>query len=308
MSTETKLLELALRNGLVISSRQALQVVGRHAWERMQAQGTWIQIAPGWFRHAATVPTFAMTARAGSAWLGHRGALFASSALHWLGFDIDPPLRPEFLVQRQRRSIRELTLHTTTRWDDKDIIRHAGVRTTTATRAIIDFATTSPTAGELERLIDEGIRKRRTALPRLSERLRDLSGTGRTGCALVRELLLDSGGESHLERRFLSLLRGAGFPRPQCQVAFRSNGTTVARVDFLFRGTNVVVEVSGRLGHVSDRERQKDARRRNHLQQEGMVVLEFTTTDVIDTPRYVLDTLTRALPVTQRRRAPDVRV
>lgn len=54
---------------------------------------------------------------------------------------------------------------------------------------------------------------------------------------------------------------------------------------------NVVVEVSGRLGHSSDRERQKDARRRNELQEMGTKVLEFTTADVIDDPGYVLRTL-----------------
>lgn len=308
MSTERKLLEVALKNGLVLTERAALQVVGRHAWERVQADGTWLQVVPGWFRHAATPATFEMSARAGADWLGHRGALFGASALHWLGLPLPAPQRPEFLVPRGRRSIRQLVLHTTTRWDDSDIIRHAGIRTCNATRAIIDFATTTPSAWELEQLIDEGIRLRRTALPRIRERLQGLSGTGRTGCVLLRELLLDSGGESHLERRFLALLRENGYPRPECQVVFRQSGTTVARVDFMFRGTNIVVEVSGRLGHVSDRERQKDARRRNHLQQSGLVVLEFTTTDVIDTPDYVLNTLKKAVPATQLRRPPDVRV
>ena len=113
----------------------------------------------------------------------------------------------------------------------------------------------------------------------------------------MRELLLDSGGESHLERRFLRLLRELGLPRPNCQVVFRRDNRTVARVDFQFPGTNVVVEVSGRLGHTSDSDRQRDARRRNALQQSGMEVLEFTTADVIDGKDYVFETLTTSLPV-----------
>jgi very-short-patch-repair endonuclease len=114
--------------------------------------------------------------------------------------------------------------------------------------------------------------------------------SGRPGIRLLREILLDSGGESFLERRFLELVRNARLPRPACQVAYTANGR-VMRVDFEFEATNVVVEVTGRLGHTSDRDRQKDARRRNALQQLGKEVLEFTTVDVLSTPDYVLATL-----------------
>jgi len=47
----------------------------------------------------------------------------------------------------------------------------------------------------------------------------------------------------------------------------------------------------GRRGHVSDRERAKDARRRNELQALGLIVLEFTTHQVETQPGYVLATL-----------------
>lgn len=109
-------------------------------------------------------------------------------------------------------------------------------------------------------------------------------------------LILDTGGDSYLERRFLGLVRHAGLPRPSCQVVHRADGKRIARVDFQFPGTNVIVEVSGRLGHVSDRDRQRDARRRNALQQSGHIVLEFTTADVMDAQDYVIDTLVEQLP------------
>ena len=60
------------------------------------------------------------------------------------------------------------------------------------------------------------------------------------------------------------------------------------RVDFEFQDMNLVVEVSGRFGHSSDRDRQKDARRRNALQHMGKSFLEFTTVDVVAAPDYVL--------------------
>ena len=102
--------------------------------------------------------------------------------------------------------------------------------------------------------------------------------------------MLDSGGESFLERRFLRLMRTAELPKPSTQVAYSAKGRAM-RVDFEFRGMDIVVEVSGRLGHTTDRDRQKDARRRNALQQLGKTVLEFTTVDVMSNSDYVLATL-----------------
>jgi very-short-patch-repair endonuclease len=115
---------------------------------------------------------------------------------------------------------------------------------------------------------------------------------------LLKALLLDSGGESYLERRFLRLLRRAGLQRPTCQVVHRYD--RVIRVDFQFPNTNVIVEVSGRLGHTSDGARQRDARRRNALQRAGWLVLEFTTADVLDDVPYVVTTLRESLESSSR--------
>jgi very-short-patch-repair endonuclease len=65
----------------------------------------------------------------------------------------------------------------------------------------------------------------------------------------------------------------------------------VARVDFEWTPWRTVVEVSGRRGHVTDRDRTKDAQRRNELQHDGFVVLEFTTAHVLGDPSYVIATL-----------------
>ena len=171
----------------------------------------------------------------------------------------------------------------------------AGVQVTTVTRTIIDLAGFGESARRLEQAIDSGVRHRWTSVPTLTTRMAGLSRPGRKGIPELRELLLDSGGESALERRFLRLLRAAHIPRPQTQVSFRAHTTRAIRVDFLFVREGVVVEVSGRVGHASDADRRKDARRRNELMQRGLLVLEFTTADVIDDPHYVVATLRKSL-------------
>ena len=111
-------------------------------WERAQADGLWIQVAPDQFRHAATPLTFEMKVRAGAGWLAHRGALFGTTSLRWLGVEVAEPTHAEFLVPRGTRWIPNwATIHTTTRWNRGDVISHNDVRTTTATRALLDFAT-----------------------------------------------------------------------------------------------------------------------------------------------------------------------
>ncbi len=297
MKHESELIEVAHRQEMMITTADARRFVSDQTWRRAVDQGLWCPVAPGWFRHSATPLTFEMQVRGGSAWLGARGALFGSSALKWLGIEIADPGRVAFLVPRSLRSIPNwMSVHTSQYWRSDDITRHRGIRTSVAARAILDYATQGATARELEQVIDEAVRLRRTASKRLSRRLEELSGSGRPGCVLLRELLLDSGGESYLERRFLRLMREHGMPRPECQVVFKTGGVTVARVDFFFRAANVVVEVSGRRGHSSDSDRRRDARRRNRVQETSSVV-EFTTADVIDDPAYVLATVRRHLRV-----------
>jgi hypothetical protein len=300
MGNDLELMLLAEQAGHVVSRRQVRGLgISDDRWNRMVDQGWWLSVTPVHWRPAGVHPTLATLVRVGDEWLGRPSALFGSSALWWWGVDVAAPTTIEFLVPRARRSVVPwMTLHTTTRWNDRDVVRHPRIRTSVGARAIIDLATIERSARVLEEAIDSAIRGRRTAMSRLRSSLSDLSGKGRHGCPLLRELLLDSGGESFLERRFLRLMRENGFPRPLTQAVFRGAGDRVVRVDFLFDG--VVVEVTGRLGHASDRDRQKDARRRNLLQQKGLTVLEFTTADVIDDPTHVLTTLHKSLSSSHR--------
>lgn len=103
----------------------------------------------------------------------------------------------------------------------------------------------------------------------------------------MESLLVDTGGESVLERRFLEIVREAGLPRPATQVVIATEHHRIGRVDFVWDELRVVVEVSGSLGHSSPSERAKDAQRRNELQDDGWKVYEYTYQDVVDRPSMV---------------------
>lgn len=98
-----------------------------------------------------------------------------------------------------------------------------------------------------------------------------------------------------LERKFLALLRKHHLPRPTTQARIERTSGTWARVDFLFDPHHLVVEVSGRLGHSSSRERQADAQRRNELTDLGFAVFEYTWQDLSERPDHVAATMTSRL-------------
>jgi very-short-patch-repair endonuclease len=259
-------------------------------WCDRLEDGVWLAESERVFRHRATPRTWELRVRAAAMSLGREAALYGPTAARWWGLDGFSDDCVELVVPRIRRSLDpSVQLHTTRQWHSGDLLSHRGVRTTSAARTIIDLATSGQTTESIERAIDSAVRLRLMSIPRLTTRMSELAA-GRPGIHLLREILLDSGGESFLERRFLRLVRTARLPRPSCQVGYSASGR-VMRVDFEFRDPNLVVEVSGRFGHTSDRDRQKDARRRNALQQMGKTVLEFTTVDVISSPDYVLGTL-----------------
>jgi len=217
----------------------------------------------------------------------------AAAALH--GFDGFEPRSVEVTLPRSGRGITgPWTIHTTRRLDAIDRVTVDRLPATSASRTIIDLAATA-TIRELERAIDSAVRDGLTSPAFLARRLRDLRSRGRRGVVLLDELMVDSGGHSDLERRFLALVRSAGLPRPTCQKVFRRDGTTLARVDFLFEPSSVIVEVSGRRGHSTDAERARDAQRRNELQHLGYVVLEFTNDQVRRRPGTVVRTLRQHL-------------
>ena len=208
-----------------------------------------------------------------------------------------PPGPVEITVPRARRNVAPATApHSAIRLDRPDITRVQGFRVTSAARTIIDLAALPElSATQLGNALDSAARLGLATPNYVSRRLDAIGAPGRAGVQRLREVMLDAGGHSFLERRFLGLMREAQLPRPRAQVIHRTNGQTIARVDFEWTEHQVIAEVNGRRGHASDRERTKDARRRNELQGQGFVVLEFTTTMVIDSPDETVADLRRNL-------------
>ena len=225
----------------------------------------------------------------------------AAAALH--GLDRSDRDAVEFTVLRGRRpGALPWPVHTTRFLAPVDQVVIDGLRVMSATRTILDLAHARAPRHRIEAAFDSAVRLGISHPRVLAERLTTLRGSGRWGVTTIDRILPDSGGHSPLERSFLRVVRQLGLPRPTTQaVQRRPDGRHVARVDFLFERHRLVVEVTGRLGHVSDAERSRDAQRRNELQDLGFSVIEYTSTQVWHETDWVRTDLRRRLT----RRAAD---
>lgn len=289
--------EFAARQHGAISAQQ-LERSGMSGKRRRGAVGTgWLhRVAHDVYVIAGAPPTWRQHLQIGllelgdRAWISHE----AAAALHGLDRCLPEPV--EFCVPRERRGRTTLgRVHTTTVVGRADVLRIDRMRCASATRTIIDLAALDIQVDRLEAAIDSAVRLRLSSPQVLARRLADLRGSGRAGVRALDQLIIDTGGESMLERRFLRIVRGAGLPRPVTQRIVRHDSRHVARVDFCFEEYRIVVEVTGQLGHSSPSERRRDAQRRNELLDLGFRVYEYTWSDVTQRPDRVASTMWRRL-------------
>jgi hypothetical protein len=202
----------------------------------------------------------------------------------------------ELLTTRRYRGIAvPARLRTTgSRLDKGDTVLIDGVRCLTAHRLILDAPLFEFTRGEIENAIDSAVRLRKVSEQRLRAAVIAQHRPGVNGSRALLDALVDAGGESALERRFLGIVRRAGLPRPELQRVVRDGARTIARLDALFPG-GLVVELEGHGTHSTREQRTADETRRNSLAGRGLTVRVFTFSHVTRQPDYVAAELRRAL-------------
>ena len=169
-----------------------------------------------------------------------------------------------------------------------------GLACTSGTRTIIELLG-RVSEQRVGNAIDSATRLGRTTPSVVRRRLAEMGRQGRAGVEQFERVMECEGVQSWVERQFLRLVIGAGFPRPSTQRVYRRDGKHVARIDFDFEPAPALVEVGGRRGYMSADERRRQEHRRNDVQLMGKTIYFFTTEDVVETPSYVVATLRAAL-------------
>jgi very-short-patch-repair endonuclease len=289
-------LELASRQHGALADRQ-LRTLGVSSRAQCRAidEGVLVRSAPGVVVVAGSADTWHRRLQVGLLVLGSGAFVSHDAAAALLGLDRSRAGAAVFTVPRQHRRQRltGIDVHTTNSIRPHDVLTIQGFPCASATRTVVDLAASAAPPSRVAAAIDSAIRLRLSAVPVLTERLAQVRG--RRGVRMLDQLMLDSGGESVLERTFLALVRQAGLPRPQTQHRVRADARHVARVDFVYPEHRVVIEVSGRLGHSNPADRDRDAQRRNELQDLGCRVYEYTWGHLTRRSGWVIATLQQRL-------------
>jgi hypothetical protein len=215
--------------------------------------------------------------------LSHRTA-----AAMWRITDVWPAKPDVTVARRSVRQRQDIDVHRVRTLPTKHTTRRHGLPTTTPERTLLDLAEVLA-PGDLTRALGEARYLRLTT----EKRLRQVIATapGRRGTARLAALI-DGGPaptHSHLEDRFLALVREAGLPRPL--VNTRVNN----QVDFLWRDQRVVVELDGWAAHGTPAQLARDHERDVDHQLAGFAVMRVTYQQLKRRPLEVVARLSALL-------------
>ncbi len=279
--------ELAVRQRLVVSRSQLLALgIDRGQIQRALDQGRLHTVFRGVY---TLVPVAALAPlsleQAAILACGDHAVLSHGSAatLHGLSHSLDDQIQVTVVGGSERgRHCTALTVHRINHLHRQDHHRLHGLPVTALPRTLIDIAPDLHDRA-LEHAVDETLR--RTSATKLRAALD--RHPGRAGTPRLRALLAtdrpSSLTRSKAEEKLLALIRRAGLPSPESDVAI---GRYIP--DLLWRDQGVIVEFdsweyhSGRAGFTHDRTRH------NHLTAAGYTVLHVTWRQLTERPEQVL--------------------
>jgi hypothetical protein len=184
-----------------------------------------------------------------------------------------------------------IRVHRSTRLETSDRSAAKTIPCTSVSRTLLDLAAVVPPA-VVERACEQAETRRLldwSDMEALMARAR-----GRRGARSLRTVLGPSVGtgipRSELERRFLSLCRRAGLPRPAVNQWIAVAGEEL-QVDVVWHGARLIVEVDGFATHGSRRAFRSDRRRDRLLALAGWRVVRFTWEDVTADAGHVAQVL-----------------
>jgi Protein of unknown function (DUF559) len=236
-----------------------------------------------------------------AAYVATRGAgVVSHRSAGWLwGILPAAPDRPELSICAAGAGGRRLEGITFHRYADLDVtqaVRHKTVLVTTPPRTIIDLASTL-TPADLTDAVDVALARRLVTVEGLMAELDRLAHRGRPGVGLLRHHLLDRGfvgapPASVLEAKARRLILTLNLPVPVVELVIGDNGEY--RLDIAWQEIHLAIEVDGYVWHFSPAHLQRDAARRNRLQQAGWTVLVYTWRDVTTEPARMAREITAA--------------
>jgi hypothetical protein len=270
----------------VMSRAQLLGAgVGSGAIKERTASGVLLVLHPGVY--SLGTPSRRGLLRAGLLAVGDGAVLSHASAAYVLGLMKRCRRAVHVSTTRHARSRGSLTVHRLRRLPASEATTVAGLRCTTAARAVLDLAATEPRRvveqaldqAELLELyepnaIDAALRRGRPGASQLTAIL----GEHAPGTTITRNAL---------EEAFLALCRREGIGRPIMNAPLTLPGGRDIVIDALWPAERLAVELDGRAVHLRRKAFEADRERDVELTVAGYVPARFTWRKVTLEPRWV---------------------
>lgn len=276
----------------------------RHALHRARRAGLLVPVGRRTFSLAGRLDTFERRVMAACLDTGGVASHRTAAALHGLqGFP--PPRAIEVTVPHHRRHATSdlATVHATTNLPGDDLVDVGPIPSVGVARTFLMLAALVPEvpADAIRTAIGDAAREGRVSDAWLWWRLEELRCRGRDGVTAMEQILRRRQAlgptESWLEHTFLELLEEAGLPLPEVQQRIAPGGRFVGRVDALYPGHRLVIEVEGHRHHSTREQRAADEARRRQLVLAGYRVLVVTADEVVAHPQRVVADVAAALAV-----------
>jgi len=286
----------AHRHG-VFTRREALAagMTSRQIDHRV-ASGRWKRLSSGVYLTAGAPLTD--LARMCWATLATGGAVSHRSAVWMLGLGPRTPQMEVTTELSRGHHLTQLRLHRTDDVRQSHLVRVSGIYCTSAARTCIDMGARVHEEA-LERLIDRAVHAGITTIEEVVRTFLQLAVRGRDGIATARAVLVDltpdlAVVESDLETLFVRLLRQAGLPEPERQVAV-TVGHRLFRLDFAYSARRIAIECDGFATHGTRAAFEEDRERQNLLILGGWTILRFTWRQIVSRPDEVVAHVRAAL-------------
>lgn len=275
-------------HGLVSRAAAERRGISRSAWYRAIASGQLEQIAPNVARLHGSLPTLAQRALT-AVWAAGDGALAShrtAAALWGLERPDDDPI-DIILPSRRRHALPTgVVIHRPRDLRSLRPVGRSGVPTTNPLRMLIDLGAVDPEA--VEHAVIEAISLKLASPQAIRSTLLRHAKPGRRGSTALRMAIEswaneESPPDSVLETKMASLLREYRLPPADFHAMVEG-----FEVDFLIRGSRVVLECDGWSVHGVDRDQfEFDRLRDATLLAAGYVTVRFTWRHLRDRPELV---------------------
>ncbi|MGK2950295.1 MAG: DUF559 domain-containing protein [Acidimicrobiales bacterium] len=285
------------QHGLITTS-QAVKVLGPSRKQRWVAEGRLVSVQPAVFRMAGAPETWHQSVLAAAlsaeAVVSHRSAAELWGLIQPAGYvdiSVVPPKQPRLRPPAIAHRILDLR--------PNESVERQGLQITDPVRTVIDLGLVLP-QWSVSDAMSRGLSTRLLSLSQVRQ-LRDALGRkGRNGAGVVREILeqraaISGTEESMLEKRLLDLVRRSELPAPQLQHEVWEGGRFVARIDAAYSEWKLAIEVDGYEHHTTPGAFQRDRTRQNRLVALGWTVLRFTWEDLVQRPEMVAEAIKQAI-------------